>query len=80
MAYPNGVEPEPRQRKGIRVVAYDGIAGRNEWAALERAVEEAGMRMPIGGVFPLEQAAAAHARVERGHILGRIVLRTREEG
>ena len=48
--------------------------------ALERAVEEARLRVPIGGVYPLEQAAAAHARVERGHVLGRIVLRTGEEG
>jgi NADPH:quinone reductase len=79
VAYPNGVEPEPQPRKGIRVAAYDGIAGRTEWAALERAVEEARLRVPIGGVYPLEQAAAAHARVERGHVLGRIVLSTREE-
>jgi NADPH:quinone reductase-like Zn-dependent oxidoreductase len=79
VAYPNGVEPEPQPRKGIGIVAYDGIAGRTEWAALERAVEEARMRVPIGGVYPLELAAAAHARVEGGHVLGRIVLRTREE-
>jgi len=79
VAYPNGVEPEPQPRKGIRIVGYDGIADRTEWAALERAVEEARLRVPIGGVYPLEQAAMAHARVERGHVLGRIVLRTREE-
>jgi NADPH:quinone reductase-like Zn-dependent oxidoreductase len=80
VAYPNGVEPEPEPRKGIRVVAYDGIAGRAEWAALERAVEEARLRVPIGGVYPLERADVAHARVERGRVLGRIVLRTRKEG
>jgi NADPH:quinone reductase len=80
VAYPNGVEPEPQPRKGIRIVSYDGIAGRNEWAALEHAVEEARLRVPIGGVYPLEQADVAHARVERGHVLGRIVLKTREEG
>ena len=80
VAYPNGVEPEPQRRKGIRIAAYDGIAGRAEWAALERAVEEVRLRVPIGGVYPLEQAAAAHARVERGHVLGRIVLRTGEVG
>jgi NADPH:quinone reductase-like Zn-dependent oxidoreductase len=79
LAYPNGVEPEPQRRKGIHIAAYDGIAGRAEWVALERAVEEARLRVPIGGVYPLEQADVAHARVERGHVLGRIVLRTREE-
>ncbi|MEA2723863.1 MAG: hypothetical protein QOH59_1634 [Gemmatimonadales bacterium] len=79
VAYPNGVEPEPERRKGIRIVAYDGIAGRAEWAELERAVEEARLRVPLGGIYPLEQAAVAHARVERGHVLGRIVLQIREE-
>jgi NADPH:quinone reductase-like Zn-dependent oxidoreductase len=44
VAYPNGVEPEPHRRKGVRVTAYDGIAGRAEWAALEQAVEEAHLR------------------------------------
>ena len=29
------------------IVAYDGIAGRSDWKALERAVEEA---RPIAGV------------------------------
>jgi NADPH2:quinone reductase len=80
VAYPNGVEPEPQRRKGIRVLAYDGVAGRPEWAALERAVEEARLQVPISDVYPLEQAARAHARVEQGHVLGRIVLRTRGEG
>lgn len=65
VAYPNGVEPEPQPRKGIRIVAYDAIARRTEWEALERAVEEARLRVAIAGVNPLEQAAAAHARVER---------------
>ena len=79
-AVSNGVELEPQPRMGIRIVAYDAIAGRTEWEALERAVEEARLRVPIAGVYPVEQAAAAHARVERGHVLGRIVLRTRVEG
>jgi len=28
-------------------------------------------------VYPLAQAAQAHARLERGHVLGRIALRIR---
>jgi hypothetical protein len=40
-------------------------------------VTEARLRVPIAGVFPLADAAEAHARVEEGHVLGRIALRIR---
>jgi hypothetical protein len=43
-------------------------------------VEETRRRVPIGGVYPLEQAAVAHARVERCYVLGPILLRTGEAG
>jgi NADPH2:quinone reductase len=46
-------------------------------ARLDRAVKEARLRVPIAATFPLAQAAKAHARVEKGHVLGRIVLRIR---
>ena len=75
IAYPNGVEPEPRRRKSIRVVAYDAVAGPREFAKLERAASEARLRVPIAAVYPLAQAAKAHARLGRGHLLGRIALR-----
>ena len=75
IAYPNGVEPEPRRRRKVRLVAYDGEAGPRKFARLERAVAEARLRVPIAAVYPLAQAAKAHGRLERGHILGRIELR-----
>jgi NADPH:quinone reductase len=79
VAYPNGVEPEPRRRSRVKVMAYDAVAGRNEFAALERAVDQAQLRVPIAGVYPLERAAEAHARVEGGHVIGRVVLKIRDE-
>ncbi len=75
VAYPNGVEPEPRRRPGVRLHPYDAVAGPRGFARLERAVAEARLRVPIAAVYPLAQAAKAHARLERGHLLGRIVLR-----
>lgn len=75
VAYPNGVEPEPRRRRGVRLHAFDAATGPREFARLERAVAEAHLRVPIAAVYPLPQAAKAHARLERGHVLGRIVLR-----
>jgi NADPH:quinone reductase len=74
VAYPNGVEPEPQPPRGVRVVSYDAIADPRKLAELGREVDEAGLEVPIAGVYPLAEAAKAHARVEQGHVLGRIVL------
>jgi NADPH:quinone reductase len=78
IAHPNGVEPPPRRRPKLRVIAYDVVAGPREFEALGRAVEAVKLRVPIAAVYPLERAAEAHARIERGHVLGRIALRIRE--
>jgi NADPH2:quinone reductase len=74
VAYPNGVEPEPQPREGVRVVGYDAMVDPRRFAELERAVDEARLRVPIAAVYPLSEAAKAHARLEQGHVLGRIVL------
>jgi NADPH2:quinone reductase len=74
VAYPNGVEPEPQSRQGVRVVGYDATVNPRKFAELERAAEEARLRVPIAAVYPLSEAAKAHARLEQGHVLGRIVL------
>lgn len=79
VAYPNGVEPEPRRRPRVRVTAYDAAAGPREFEALARAAAEAHLRVPIAAVYALEQAAQAHERIEKGHVLGRVVLRIGEE-
>ncbi|HET9981932.1 MAG TPA: NADP-dependent oxidoreductase [Longimicrobiales bacterium] len=80
VAYPNGVEPEPRRRDTLRPQGYDAVADPREWERLYHTVDEAKVQVPIAAVYPLEQAAEAHARVERGHVLGRVVLRIREDG
>lgn len=77
VAYPNGVEPPPKKRPNIRVTAYDATTGPKEWAHLERAVLAAKLRVPIAELHPLEDAWKAHARIEKGHVLGRIALRIR---
>lgn len=77
MAYPNGLAPEPRQRERVRFLSYDAKAGPREFMQLERAIRDVHLRVPIAAVFPLAQAAKAHERLERGHVLGRIVLRIR---
>jgi NADPH:quinone reductase-like Zn-dependent oxidoreductase len=78
IAYPNGIDPEPRGRQRVRLLAFDGVAGRREFARLDRAVTEARLRVPIAAVYPLAQAAKAHARLERGQ--AKLPHRRMEEG
>jgi len=77
VAHPNGVEPEPRPRPRIRILSYDAEASPRNSAKLERAVDESRLQVPIAATYPLAQAAKAHERLEKGHVLGRIVLRIR---
>jgi NADPH:quinone reductase-like Zn-dependent oxidoreductase len=77
VAYPNGVEPAPRKRQGIKIVSYDAAAGVREFNRLNRAVEEAKLKVPIAAEFPLADAAEAHRRIEAGHLLGKVILRIR---
>ena len=77
IAFPYGVEPEPKARPGLTPIRYNAIAGVEEFERLNRAIEAAKLRVPIAAEFPLAQADKAQARVEAGHILGKIVLRIR---
>jgi NADPH:quinone reductase-like Zn-dependent oxidoreductase len=75
VAWPNGVEPEPRKRRSIDFRSYDGTPGVREFERLGRAVEAAKLKVHIGAEFLLAEAANAHRRLEAGHILGKVVLR-----
>ena len=77
VVYPNGIEPEPRKRPKVRRLAYDAVGGRGPLERLNRAVTEARLKVVIEKVYKLEQAAEAHARIEQGHVVGRIVLQIR---
>jgi NADPH:quinone reductase-like Zn-dependent oxidoreductase len=77
LAYPNGVEPAPRKRAGVRVIAYDAEPGVREFQRLNKVVDAARPRVVIAAQYPLPQARKAHERIEKGHVLGKIVLRIR---
>jgi NADPH2:quinone reductase len=74
MAYPNGIEPEPRKRRGLRIKSYDAESGARQFERLNAAVEESRLQVPIAAVFPLNEVARAHERIENGHVLGKVVL------
>jgi NADPH:quinone reductase len=76
VVYPNGVEPEPQERRGFRIRSYDADAGPREFTQLAQAIARARLRVPIAATYPLAQAATAHRRLG-DHLLGRIALRVR---
>ena len=75
VAWPNGVEPAPRKRKGVRMKSYDATPGIREFQRLNRAIDEVDFRLPIAGKFKLANAADAHRVLEKGHVLGKVILR-----
>jgi len=77
VAFPNGVEPAPRKRRGLSVKSYDAVAGVKEFERLGRAIEAARLKVPITAEYSLEQAVKAHQRLAKGHVPGKIVLRIR---
>jgi NADPH:quinone reductase len=74
VAYMYGLEPIPRPRGNIRMILYSFVGGTAELERLNRAVEAAKLRVPVAAEYPLAEAAAAHKRLEAGHVLGKIVL------
>jgi NADPH:quinone reductase-like Zn-dependent oxidoreductase len=77
VAFPKGVEPEPKASDGITVIPYDASYDAPAFVRLNQAVEARRFEVPIAAEFPLADAAKAHERLEAGHVLGKIVLRVR---
>jgi NADPH2:quinone reductase len=77
LAYPNGIEPEPKKRRSIHITAYDAVPGVREFAAINLAVEAARIEVPIGAAYSLSEASKAHERLAARHVLGKIILHIR---
>jgi NADPH:quinone reductase len=75
LAYPNGLEPEPRA-DGHHLLAFDGEMSREAFDLLNRAIATRTIPLRVE-TFDLERVADAHRRIEQGHVLGKIVLRIR---
>ena len=74
VVHPNGVEPAPADRETFHVRSYDAIASPREFAKLNRHISNRRLRVPIAASYPLRRAAVAHRRLERTHVIGRMVL------
>ncbi len=74
VAYPNGVEPEPKAPDGVALLAYDGVPDRDAFERLNRLVAAGPFHVELGRVYRLEDAAQAHREVGRHH-LGKLAFR-----
>jgi NADPH:quinone reductase-like Zn-dependent oxidoreductase len=70
LAHPNGVEVPP----GAPARAFDGVPTPQTFARLTATIDAAPVEVPIAATYSLDDAAEAHRRLERGHVLGKIVL------
>ncbi len=73
VAYPHGVQPEPKGRPGVEAVGYNGEPGRQAFDRLNALIEAGPFSVGVDQTFPLREAAQAQAAME-GHHLGRTVL------
>jgi NADPH:quinone reductase len=76
VAHPNGVEPEPKTRPGVKLNAYDGEPDRKAIDKLNRLIEAGPFEVHVARTFPLERAAEAHRALDE-HFLGKLALRPR---
>jgi len=74
LAYPNGVEPEPKARPGIKVMAYDGVPKPEVFDRLNALIAAGPFHVELGHTYELEDAARAHRDLSRHH-LGKLALR-----
>jgi NADPH2:quinone reductase len=79
VAYPNGVEPEPRVPDGIESHAYDGTPGLDAFNRLNRLIGSDRFHVELGKVYRLEDAEVAHREIAKHH-LGKLAFRVHAAG
>jgi len=79
VAYPNGVEPEPRVPDGIESHAYDGTPDLDAFNRLNRLIGSSRFHVELGRVYRLEDAQVAHREIDQHH-LGKLAFRVHRAG
>jgi NADPH:quinone reductase-like Zn-dependent oxidoreductase len=74
VAYPNGVEPEPKPRSSVKAKAYDGMPSAKTIQKLNELIEAGPFEVHVARTFPLDQAAEAQRALDE-HFLGKLALR-----
>jgi NADPH:quinone reductase-like Zn-dependent oxidoreductase len=74
IAYPNGVEPEPKGASGVKVNGYDGVSSPEALERLNAEIARGPFRVEFFRTYRLEDAARAHREVLKHHF-GKLGLR-----
>jgi NADPH:quinone reductase-like Zn-dependent oxidoreductase len=74
-AYPNGVDPVPKERAGIKIQSYNGEYAPPPFEKLNRLIEAGPFEVHVARTFKLDQAADAQRALE-DHYLGKLALIT----
>jgi NADPH:quinone reductase len=77
VVHPNGIEPEPEERRTFRIRSFDAAATPRAFERLNRRIAHGRVRIPIAASYPLGKAAQAHRRLDGGQVLGRMALQIR---
>jgi NADPH:quinone reductase len=74
IAHPNGVEPKPHGRRGVKIIGYDGTPSLEAFERLNRLIGTRPFHVELGRIYSLDEAALAHRQIEEHH-LGKMALR-----
>lgn len=74
IAHPEGVEPAPKPPHGLKVQTYSGVPNPAVLEKLNHLIAAGPFHVQVAKVFPLDQAAEAHAALA-GHFLGKLAIR-----
>jgi NADPH:quinone reductase-like Zn-dependent oxidoreductase len=74
IAYPHGVEPEPKVRPGVTAQSYDGDPDPKVLQRLNRLIEAGPFEVHVAQTFKLDHAADAQRALDQHH-LGKLALR-----
>ena len=76
IAYPEGVEPEPRGPAGVKVRSFNGLPDPNAFDRLNALVAQVAFRVEVPRTFRLEELPQAHRDVLKHHV-GKLVVKPR---
>ncbi|MDG4761456.1 NADP-dependent oxidoreductase [Micromonospora sp. WMMD710] len=76
VAYAHGVQPEPRERSGVTVRAYDGVANAGQLRRLNELIKAGPFVVHVAEKFPLGKVREAHQRLGTSY-LGKLLLTVR---
>ena len=72
VAYPNGIEPVP-EIEGHETIGFDGEMSHDAFELFNEAIGTKTIPLNVD-VYSLDRVVEAHRRIEKGHVLGKIVL------